>query len=368
MFWTCFKTSYACFSLAIALTVQTFVVSVQTEPLCKMELMVICLKIIKRWRGELMAVLAAKSVLKETDSKVNRARSNQLKMVENRIGFAGLESELSIYDTYESANRVGLDSDGITLCGMLTGKKVVHCDDVAFDFLPQQSFVMSPNQHIDIDFPLAKEQAPTTCLTINLSQARIQQISDQLNFKNKPMMEIGEWRYRDSDHLHMDLSQPTQSLLERLVALYSENSDERDLMIELGISELTVRMLQQQARNFLLKQLDYDPELTGLHKALQHIENYLDLPLDTEQLQKLACMSRSKFFQRFKQQLGCTPGEYQMQRRIEVSANKLKQGMSVTQASIESGFQNVSHFSRRFYLRYGKSPTEFKRLNTLAEC
>jgi len=312
-----------------------------------------------------MADLAARSVLKEANSNISRARSNPLKMVENRIGFAGLESELSIYDTYESANRVGLDSDGITLCGMLTGKKVVHCDDVVFDFLPQQSFVMSPNQHIDIDFPLAKEQDPTTCLTINLSQARIQQICDQLNLKNKPIAEIGEWRYRDSDNLHMDLSQPTQSLLERLVALYSENSDERDLMIELGISELTVRMLQQQARNFLLKQLDYDPELTGLHRALQHIEDYLDLPLDMEQLQKLACMSRSKFFQRFKQQLGCTPGEYQIQRRIEVAATKLKQGMSVTQASIESGFLNVSHFSRRFYLRYGKSPTEFKRLDNL---
>ncbi len=311
-----------------------------------------------------MAVSAGRSVLKEASSRINRDRSNPLKMIENRIGYAGLESELSIYDTYENSHKVGLDSDGITLCGMLTGKKVVHCDDEAFDFLPQQSFVMSPNQHIDIDFPLAQQQAPTTCLTINLSQARIQQICDQLNLKNKPSIDMGEWHYRDDDHLHMDLSLPTQSLLERLVALYSENSDERDFMIELGISELTVRMLQQQGRNFLLQQLDHDPELTGLHRALQHLELYLDLPLDMEELQKLACMSRSKFFQRFKLQLGCTPAEYQMQRRIEVAAAKLKRGMSVTQASIESGFMNVSHFSRRFFQRYGKSPTEFKRLSS----
>ena len=310
-----------------------------------------------------MGVPAARSVLKEATSAINRARSNPLNMIENRIGFAGLESELSIYDTYENCHKVGLDSDGITLCGMLTGKKVVHCDEEAFDFLPQQSFVMSPNQHIDIDFPLAQEQDPTTWLTINLSQHRIQQICDQLNLKNKSCAGMEEWHYRDHDHLHMDLSQPTQSLLERLVAVYSEGTDERDFMIELGISELTVRMLQQQGRNFLLQQLEYDPELTGLHRALQHIERYLDLPLEMETLQKLACMSRSKFFQRFKLQLGCTPAEYQMQRRIEVAAQKLKKGMSVTQASIESGFQNVSHFSRRFYLRYGKSPTEFKRLD-----
>lgn len=315
-----------------------------------------------------MAISAGRSVLKNASSGINRARSNPLKMIENRIGYAGLESELSIYDTYENCHKVGLDSDGITLCGMLTGKKVVHCDDEAFDFLPQQSFVMSPNQHIDIDFPLAKQQAPTTCLTINLSQARIQQMCDQLNLKNKPTVEMGDWHYRDNDHLHMDLSKPTQSLLERLVSVYSEDSDERDVMIELGISELTVRMLQQQARNFLLNQLQYDPELTGLHKALQQIERYLELPLDMEELQKIACMSRSKFFQRFKLQLGCTPAEYQMQRRIEVAGIKLKQGMSVTQASMESGFMNASHFSRRFFQRYGKSPTEFKRLNVLGQC
>jgi AraC-like DNA-binding protein len=57
-----------------------------------------------------------------------------------------------------------------------------------------------------------------------------------------------------------------------------------------------------------------------------------------------------------------------MQRRIEVAGIKLKQGMSVTQASMESGFMNASHFSRRFYQRYGKSPTEFKRLNVLGQC
>ena len=309
-----------------------------------------------------MKLSTGKSALNEIDSPLNKARSTPLNIIENRIGYAGLESELSIYDTYKSCKNIGLDSDGITLCGMLTGKKVIHCEDYKFDFLPQQSFVMSPNKHIDIDFPLAQQQDPTTCLTINLSQNRIQKICDQLHIHNKSIPEIGEWHFRDDDHLHMDLSKPTQSLLERLVGLYSENSHERDVMIELGLSELTVRMLQQQTRNFLLKQLDNDPELTGLHKVLHHIERYIDLPLDMEKLQKMACMSRSKFYQRFKQQLGCTPAEYQIQRRIEVAAKKLKQGMSVTQASVESGFQNVSHFSKRFHLRYGKSPTQYKQL------
>jgi len=298
--------------------------------------------------------------LNNEHSRLNQLRAKPLNLIENRIGFAGNESELCIYDTYTNCKKVGLDSDGITLCGMITGKKIVHIKSGQFDFLPGQSFVMSPNQRIEIDFPDAQIKSPTTCLTIHLSTNRIKQVCDQLNVNKKSFTQSNEWHYRHNDHLHMELSQPTQALLQRLVDLYSENSSERDVMIELGVSELIIRMLQQQTRNFLLAQINTDPECTGLHKALHHLETHLDEPINMDHLQKLACMSRSKFYQYFKHHIGCTPAEFQIQRRMENAATKLKHGMSVTQACVESGFKNVSHFSRRFYQYYGKSPSEFK--------
>ena len=59
-------------------------------------------------------------MIKET---ITSRRQNPKVLVENKISFAGPETELSIYDTFEQADRVKLKSDQLLFCGMVTGKK-----------------------------------------------------------------------------------------------------------------------------------------------------------------------------------------------------------------------------------------------------
>lgn len=290
-------------------------------------------------------------------------RKNPRTLVENRIDYAGANAELSVYDTYESSKMIGLNSEEITFCGMLSGKKVVHLDGQSINFLPGQSFVLSPGQHIDIDFPDAQKDAPTSCMTIQLSKKSIQQVCDRLNMESKECQSVPEVHYRESDYLHQSLNVSTQSLLERLVHVFSEDVSDRDILVELGVSELIVRMLRQQTRHFLLNQIRHNPEKTGLHLALHAIESNLQDGLDIDTLSKIACMSRSKFFREFKLALGCSPAEYIMQKRIEYAAKQLRQGKSVTEAAIASGFVNMSHFSRRFCQHYGASPRAFGQMS-----
>ena len=44
---------------------------------------------------------------------INERREKRQLLVENKLTFAGPETELSIYDTYRSASGVGLDADQI---------------------------------------------------------------------------------------------------------------------------------------------------------------------------------------------------------------------------------------------------------------
>jgi len=291
---------------------------------------------------------------------ISNLRSQPEKLIENRIDYAGPNVGLSVYDTYEKCHDIGLDSEQVMFCGMLSGKKVLHIDDQAIDFLPNQSFLLSPGQHVDIDFPTATLSHPTTCITINIAKQQIQDISDKLNLSQERQSGLPEMQFHHQDHLHDSLNLPTQALLERLILLFTENNNNREALIELGISELIIRMLSQQSRNFLLNQLQHDPEMTGLHKALSYINQNFQEPVDIDALSKMACMSRSKFFKIFKQSLGCTPAEYIMQWRIEKACLLLKAGKSVTQAAFDSGFTNMSHFTRRFAQRYGVSPKHYK--------
>ncbi|MGI9281883.1 MAG: AraC family transcriptional regulator [Endozoicomonas sp.] len=279
-------------------------------------------------------------------------------LIENRVSFAGPDSELSIYDTYQSAERVRLKADQLLHCGMIRGKKIMHARQQSSLFLPHESFLISPGKTVEIDFPDASVSAPTTCLTIEVSKERVYQIADRLSDisgQYDQPLKSGS----DICCLHTHHTAETQQLIERMVHTFTENHPDRDLLIDLKITELVVRFLRHQGRKVLLDYCYSEPDASGLNAAINLIENNLERPLDIECLCQTACMSRSRLYKAFKSKIGVAPAEYQKQRRMEKALLMLGKGLSVTQICFELGFQNLSHFSRIFRQFYGVSPSRY---------
>jgi AraC-like DNA-binding protein len=293
-------------------------------------------------------------------AELSKLRQPQ-KLVENRISFAGPESELSIYDTYYAASRVGLDADQLLYCGMVKGRKIMHDKNDSADrvFLPHESFVMAPGEYVEIDFPDATIANPTTCLTVEISKEKVEKLSERM--MDIYPLETGPegWHY-SSQILHTHHTSETQHLLMRLVSFFTENHPDRDVMVDFGVSELIIRMLRHQEREFLLNYCRNTPDSSGLSSALNHIEKNLSEPLDIEQLTKLACMSRSRLYTEFKSQLGCSPSELQQQLRLKQAAKRLEKGEQITAVCYDLGFSNPSHFSRRFRDFFGHSPRAYQ--------
>jgi len=288
-------------------------------------------------------------------------------LVENKISFAGPESELSIYDTYQQAQRVKLKSDQLLFCAMVSGKKIMHCNEAAFDggsfdsdFLPQESFIMTPDSSVEIDFPIAKPSQPTTCLAIEISSDRIKQVAASLNEQQPLDKDFGHWHYQH-ELLHTQHNCETQGLLNRIVQMYGENHPDRSAMIALAVSELTIRLLHHQTRDFILSFSAKKPDHNGLTAALDFIRLHLNEQLDIDDLARLACMSRTKFFTEFKLHIGCSPIAFQQQTRLKKAAVMLKNGEKITSSCFALGFTNTSHFSRTFKQFYGFSPSQYKK-------
>jgi len=282
-------------------------------------------------------------------------------MVENKISYDGPESQLSIYDTFQEAKRVKLKSDQPLFCAMLCGKKVMHTLDASYDsdFVPHESFVLAPCQTVEIDFPVASLAAPTRCLAIEISTDRITQIADNLNYKAKKHSEFGPWQYQ-AQLLHTHHNAQTQALLQRMTELYADNDPDRSYMINLAVSELTVRLLRQQSRDFMMSFCQQQPDHSGLTMAIEFINQHLNEYIDIEVLCRIACMCRTKFFNQFKLHLGCTPLAFQQQQRLKKATELIKTGMQITQVSFELGFISSSHFSRIFKRFYGISPKSYQ--------
>ncbi len=287
-------------------------------------------------------------------------------LVENKVSFAAPESEVSIYDTYEQAQRVPLSADELLLCGMVTGKKIMHTESVArvLDeqlFLPHESFIMAPGQSVEIDFPDATFNTPTTCLTVEIAKEKVIQIHERM-YDNLPDISGDEfWQPgRSFPVLHTHHTNETQILLNRLTALFIENHPDRTLLIDLNISELIVRMLRHSTREFLLRNCNRDPEANSLMAALYWINKNLTKPLDIQALCKHCCMSRSSLYEVFRKQIGCSPVEWQQQTRLTLAAERIRNGESITEVSYDLGFSAPSHFCHRFKNLFGCSASEYK--------
>ena len=288
------------------------------------------------------------------------AGSGPLSMVENRTVFESHDADLSIYDTFSAAERVRLDSEEILYCGMMTGKKVLHGKKhFNATFLPHESFIMAPGETVDIDFPEATEECPTTCLALGISRNKLREVCDRLNQKNPLPKELGEWNPGNDHLLHMFHTEATQQLLVRIVDSFVSHDSDRDLVLDLGVTELLTRMLRQQGRNFLLHCARNDPTMSAMTDVVRHIDQHLADVIDIEQLCKVACMSRSKLYEQFRHVMGTGPMEYIQQRRLEKARELIAAGHSITQSCYDVGYVNLSHFSRRFQQQYGLSPRDY---------
>ena len=292
---------------------------------------------------------------------LQKRREKRQLLIENKVTFAGPESELSIYDTYRAASSVGLNAPQLMYCGMMKGKKIMH-DFHHQDgqvFLPHESFVMPPGGYVEIDFPEANETQPTTCLTIEIPKERIETISERMRDLTSFENIKHDWEYQPQI-IHTHHTSDTQNLLEKLVALFTQNHPDKELMMDLGISELIIKLLRQQGRDALLSYSRLIPDMNGITAAIHYLEQNIATPFKIEVLCRKACMSRSKLYVEFKKQLGCTPGEYQQQIRLRIAADAISSGQTITTACYDSGFNDLSHFSRRFSQFFGCTPSTYQ--------
>lgn len=292
---------------------------------------------------------------------LEKRRNKRQLLIENKLTFAGPEAELSIYDTYRPATAVRLDANQLMYCGMVKGKKIMHeaHQGQGQIFLPHESYVIPPGNYVEIDFPEAKEDKPTTCLTIEIPKQRIEAISERMRDLTTLENLDHSWEYQPLI-IHNHHTNDTQQLLEKLVALFTQNHPDKEIMVNLGVSELIIKLLRQQGRDLLLSYCHQAPDATSITVALHFLEHNLIRPLDIDELCRHVKMSRSKLYVEFKKQLGCSPGEYQQQLRLKAAAEAIRAGKTVTAACYETGFNDPSHFSRRFSQFFGCSPSQFK--------
>lgn len=96
-----------------------------------------------------------------------------------------------------------------------------------------------------------------------------------------------------------------------------------------------------------------------LSKAIVAMHRDPEKDWTLERLAELAAMSRSRFAELFREQVGQPAGDYLMEWRVGVAQTYLKQGKPVSWVANKVGYENASALARAFRKKTGRSPRDW---------
>lgn len=284
-------------------------------------------------------------------------------LVENRTVYSTDFAELNIYETRQKAENVYLEFSYPIIASMISGKKIMHLDHMKqFDFLPGESVVLPANEKMIIDFPTATLEQPTECLALGIAADKIKETVDFFNDKTRIEFENDTFQLEDAA-IHLNHNSNLQALVDRLTLTFVEGSKAKDVLLDLMIKELIIRLLQTKARVLLLNDTDKLLDDNRIAFVVKYIREHLTEDINVDKLADKACMSKSSFFKTFKNTLGETPIDYLNTERIKLAKNLIRNSNDkLREIAFQSGFNNVSYFNRQFKKIEKITPKQYRSL------
>ncbi|GJM60718.1 helix-turn-helix domain-containing protein [Persicobacter diffluens] len=281
-------------------------------------------------------------------------------LVENKTSYQLEHAELHIFETHEVAEKISLKFDAPVLATMMQGKKIMQLNEgKSFNFLPSESLLLLPETPMLIDFPEASFQNPTRCLAMTISEEKIKEILQLINERFKSREE-NEW-LMSRINFHFKHDYALQQVLQHILLIFTEDHPTKDLFLDFALKELLIRILQHE------KKAQYEKGEQAIYSnnrvafIMQYIQQHLDEPLDIKTLSQKVYMSESHFHRVFKNEVGISPIEYLIEKRISKARNLLQNPeIPIKEVYLACGFNNISYFNRQFKRKNHCSPKTFR--------
>lgn len=138
----------------------------------------------------------------------------------------------------------------------------------------------------------------------------------------------------------------------------------REYAADLYSRTLLLQFLIQLNRSFLSDSFRYIETGSSNRKIteiLHYINEHLDGDLSIDALSKEFFISRRYLMHIFQQETGYSIGKYVNAKRLFWARDKIRHGMSLTDACFSSGFQHYSTFTRSYYRMFQTTPGTLKK-------
>jgi len=252
------------------------------------------------------------------------------------------------------AENIGIFSQNDYLVHVLSGKKTYKTINGEWTLTPGQTLYFKKgaeiiHQYFDDEYCM---------LGFFLSDDLIRETFGEV--RGKVVLEQDQ-KATDSTAFEVQSSEYLEGYFHSMLTYFRGQNRPPDHIMVLKLKELLINLMNS------------DPILTAYFSNLsesdrpslyQIMEKNFCFNLKLEEFAELTHRSLSTFKRDFQQQFGESPGKWLLKRRVMHAAKLLSNTkLSVSQVAYDSGFEDVSHFSRAFKNIMGSSPTDFKKVD-----
>ncbi|MGO4818874.1 AraC family transcriptional regulator [Flavobacterium sp. W22_SRS_FP1] len=283
-------------------------------------------------------------------------------LVENRTVYNLNHCELNLFETYKASELVPLKFNDLVVTSMLRGKKVMHLfDEPGFEYLPGETVVIPSNVEMKIDFPEATKNNPTQCLALAIDQQKITHTLDFLNERypkegNKQFWHLNYQNYYFYNNIEL------ANTINKLIKECMSTSVTKDVLADLTLQELLIRIVQTQTAKSIDDGLHADPN-SPITQVLDYIRLNLRENISLKNLSDISCMSTTSFYRFFKRELGMSPIEFVIKEKIRCAKKLLKNpSIQINEVCHLSGFEDSNYFIRLFKKHEGITPKQYQLL------
>jgi AraC-like DNA-binding protein len=187
-------------------------------------------------------------------------------------------------------------------------------------------------------------------------------ICDTLHTRSKP---LAKYDQHFEPLMLLESSKTLKAFFLSMSSYFAETRDPDPSLLELKFKELVLNIADNAVNKDLLSyfcSLLHEPQAILLKRVME--DNFC-YNLKLEAYAELSNRSLSAFKRDFGKLYHSTPGKWLLEKRLHHALHLMSnQNKSVSEAAFESGFENSSHFSRAFKIRFGKGPAAMKSYNT----
>ena len=164
--------------------------------------------------------------------------------------------------------------------------------------------------------------------------------------------------------IKIDLNEATRTSFYSMVPYFTQKIPPSEKLLELKFKELLLNILSNPSNKQLLAYILHlnDDIKTPIWQIMEKNYTY---NLALKEYARISSRSLAAFKRDFFEYYRTTPGKWLTGKRLthaRMLLNTTKQ--SITEIAFNSGFENISHFSRIFKEKFGLSPLQFRKKRT----